>query len=304
MGFDESRRLAVRALPRDTRQLMVKQHFASANQNNTINSTSHHPSATHQHNSINSSGGVNAYYQNALLAISNTVGATRHQPTNEKTLPPEWYIKQMAEYLNRKSPSGGMYRFLTSLRVNITSQPISWVQEFLEQGGMHVYLTLFESHCTRSKKKDLDFVLEYEFLRCYKAIMNNKPGLQEIISLAPRSIEVIVKCSDSGNFFSRRLVPELLTVVCYTQPPIGHQLVMSAFESCRVGKNEMLFQSWIRSFQTVIEKKNKIGGGQSDGMVAGVGWVGDNRITDKDLLEFIVGVTTIDITNNLFRFQI
>lgn len=138
----------------------------------------------------------------------------------------------------------------------------------------------------------MDHKLELEFLRCFKALMNNKPGLQEIMSSSPRSIDVVVRCIESENFHSRRLVPELLTVVCYTDPPCGHRMVLESFENLRRSKSEddraLIFQSWMRSFQTAVDKKSRIGGGKSDGMIAGVGWIGDSKITDKELMDYLV----------------
>jgi hypothetical protein len=122
--------------------------------------------------------------------------------------------------------------------------------------------------------------------------MNNKPGLHEIMACAPQSIDTVVRCIESDNFHSKRLVPELLTVVCYTDPPRGHRSILASFESLRRqrsdGSKELLFQSWMRSFQAAVDKKSKIGGGKSDGMIAGVGWIGDSKITDKELMDYLV----------------
>lgn len=65
---------------------------------------------------------------------------------------------------------------LESLRVALTSNPLSWMKDFGED-GIHEIVTLLQS-CQRNRHFDK---IEYECIRCLKAIVNNTWGLNLIL---------------------------------------------------------------------------------------------------------------------------
>jgi hypothetical protein len=94
---------------------------------------------------------------------------------------------------------------------------------------------------------------------------------------------------ESNNFHVRKLACELLTVICYADTPRGHQRVVQAFETMKKAGTsiERLFQRWMMALDEAIECKEQIGGGRG-GLIAGVGWLGENRVTDKDVFDYLV----------------
>lgn len=137
-----------------------------------------------------------------------------------------------------------------------------------------------------------------------------QPGMDEILNRAPASINLLALCAVSHNVFARKLVFEMLTVLCYASGSgydqddtgslnssgraagdaagiDGHHLVVDAFNFVRDERGERVtYELWMEHLGAVINSKAKVGA--SGGLVAGVGWLGDNRVTDKDLTDYMV----------------
>lgn len=96
----------------------------------------------------------------------------------------------------------------------------------------------------------------------------------------------------SPHFFLKKVVLDLLTVICYTGGPdeqksMGHSLVIHSFKVFKQKHQEVrLFQSWMTQFREVVETKEKAGA--NGGLVAGVGWMGDHRVTEKELMDYMI----------------
>lgn len=138
MGFDEPRRLALRQLPKESKIVMLKQHHAKEGSAATSSMLTNSPSAT--------SG----------LAITNSGMVSNSLLGSADRSTPEYSAKQLMENLQRiKSPtfsSHALCKLLISLRINITSQPIGWIQEFIDIRGLATYLRLFEVYLQRQKR--------------------------------------------------------------------------------------------------------------------------------------------------------
>ncbi|CAG5082226.1 Similar to Diaph3: Protein diaphanous homolog 3 (Mus musculus) [Cotesia congregata] len=90
-----------------------------------------------------------------------------------------------------------IYSCIESLRIALTNNPLSWVQEFGTKGLKQVLATLNEcyrkypSPCTDNRYERI----QYECIRCLKAIMNNTVGIkemlahQEALTIVARSLE-------------------------------------------------------------------------------------------------------------------
>jgi cytokinesis protein len=150
-------------------------------------------------------------------------------------------------------------------------------------------------------RKPLDFTVELELIKCLKAFMNNKvrntlfmpiheqSGLKETLALGAKSIETMALCLVSENFFVRKIAQELITVISYSDAPRGHSAVLSALEKIKTLLSEPLIHTtWTAYLRACIDSKASIGGGSSGGIVAGVGWVGETKVTDKDIMDYLV----------------
>jgi hypothetical protein len=98
-------------------------------------------------------------------------------------------------------------------------------------------------------------------------------------------------CLVSENFSVRKIAQELLTVVCYNENQRGHKMVLRALDYIKMAlKENGRHQTWMEFLRAAIHSKESIGGGASGGIVAGVGWVGDSKVTDKDIMDYLVSI--------------
>ena len=83
---------------------------------------------------------------------------------------------------------------------------------------------------------------------------------------------------------------ELLTVLCYSSENRlleGHNMVLKALMRFRDIRSETrLHQTWMDFLSTVLDSKEKVGA--AGGLIAGVGWVGENRVVEKDVTDYLV----------------
>ncbi|XP_076178549.1 diaphanous related formin 1 [Ptiloglossa arizonensis] len=78
-----------------------------------------------------------------------------------------------------------IYSCVESLRIALTNNPLSWVQEFGTKGLKQVLATLNECYRNAFIYYDSDNRYEriqYECIRCLKAIMNNTVGIKEMLA--------------------------------------------------------------------------------------------------------------------------
>ncbi|CAK9831241.1 Protein diaphanous homolog 3 [Anthophora retusa] len=78
-----------------------------------------------------------------------------------------------------------IYNCIESLRIALTNNPLSWVQEFGTKGLKQVLATLNECYRNAFIYYDSDNRYEriqYECIRCLKAIMNNTVGIKEMLA--------------------------------------------------------------------------------------------------------------------------
>ncbi|XP_072751570.1 protein diaphanous isoform X2 [Anoplolepis gracilipes] len=84
-----------------------------------------------------------------------------------------------------------IYNCIESLRIALTNNPLSWVQEFGTKGLKQVLATLNECYRNDNRYERI----QYECIRCLKAIMNNTVGIKEMLdhhealTIVARSLE-------------------------------------------------------------------------------------------------------------------
>eukprot|EP01135_Chromosphaera_perkinsii_P005805 Nk52_evm5s366 gene=Nk52_evmTU5s366 len=146
-----------------------------------------------------------------------------------------------------------LLKALQSLKVHLSSYPISWVKSFISMNGLKSILCVLEdvvepfyvqskdvadnSKSAYSKKQLMIEYIHHECIKCLKAFMNNKFGLQEVMSLKlsgagakekfKSAVYILSKSLTWGSSRTMTEVLELMGAVCLV-PPDGHLLVLSA----------------------------------------------------------------------------
>lgn len=157
---------------------------------------------------------------------------------NSRFEKPQDYI----EYLRDKDHSPAkIHGCLESLRVALTSNPLSWMKEFGEDGINEVVIQLQSSKQNRYHDK-----IEYECVRCLKAIVNNTWGLNLI--LKPEShaaILLLAKCTDPKKPQTMCEAIKLLAGFCLISERNGYEKVLRAISMAHDGtfKNGTRFKS-------------------------------------------------------------
>ena len=103
-------------------------------------------------------------------------------------------------------------KVLESLRVSLTSNPVSWVQEF-GVGGLNGILRNL-TYCCDSKSERRS---TYECARCLKAFMNNKFGLMQMIG-HEEALTILSRTVDPSDPNTMLEAVRLLAAICIVPP--------------------------------------------------------------------------------------
>jgi cytokinesis protein len=127
--------------------------------------------------------------------------------------------------------------------------------------------------------------MELEIVKCLKTILNNRWGVQEAIK-NPHCISSLCFSITSPQLQTRKLVVEVLTFLCYCEPPMGHKLVLEALDQVmEYWRESARFDAWMRILENTIDGRGRFGtlvGMSEDLKKAGT--------QDEQLMEYVVCV--------------
>lgn len=113
------------------------------------------------------------------------------------------------------------------MRVALTSNPLSWMKEFGEDGINEVVTVL--QICKQNGDKKLFDKIEFECIRCLKAIVNNTWGLNLILTPdSHAAILLLAKCLDAKKPQSMCEAIRLLAGFCLISERNGYDKVLRA----------------------------------------------------------------------------
>ncbi|XP_032692890.1 protein diaphanous homolog 3 isoform X2 [Lontra canadensis] len=101
---------------------------------------------------------------------------------------------------------------LESLRVSLTSNPVSWVQSFGHE-GLGLLLDILERLITGKIQEKIVKKNQHKVIQCLKALMNTQYGLERIMS-EERSLSLLAKAIDPEHPSMMTDVVKLLSAVC------------------------------------------------------------------------------------------
>ncbi|XP_041359687.1 protein diaphanous homolog 2-like isoform X2 [Gigantopelta aegis] len=144
---------------------------------------------------------------------------------------PEAFVMELA---NADLKGDKRLRILESLRVSLTSNPVSWLQEFGERGLNGILRNL--TYCCDLKAERRS---TYECVRCLKAYMNNKFGLMQILN-HEEALTILSRTIDPADPPTMLEAVRLLAAVCLV-PPNGHDRVLEGITVCSEIRNQERF---------------------------------------------------------------
>ncbi|XP_049792914.1 protein diaphanous isoform X1 [Schistocerca nitens] len=144
------------------------------------------------------------------------------------------------------------YNCIESLRIALTNNPLSWVQEFGNEG-----LTLLLQNLNDCYRNDSRYDrIQYECIRCLKAIMNNTVGLKQVFT-HKEALAIIARSLDPRKPNVMLEAVKLLAAVCLV-PPNGHDKVIEAITMRGELEGNGRFQPIIQSMAAPNNEQLKV----------------------------------------------
>ncbi|XP_040509512.1 protein diaphanous homolog 3 isoform X3 [Gallus gallus] len=127
---------------------------------------------------------------------------------NSRKISPQEFIQE----LKSGSTDERLVTCLESLRVSLTSNPVSWVENFGRE-GLGLLLDVLErlvetKHQDKAVKRS-----QHKVIQCLRAFMNNKYGLERILG-EERSLLLLIKAIDPKQTSMMTDIVKLLSAMC------------------------------------------------------------------------------------------
>uniref|UniRef100_A0A8C5JCB8 Protein diaphanous homolog 2 n=1 Tax=Junco hyemalis TaxID=40217 RepID=A0A8C5JCB8_JUNHY len=101
---------------------------------------------------------------------------------------------------------------LESLRVSLTSNPVSWVNNFGHE-GLGLLLDALEKLLDKKQQESIDKKNQHKLIQCLKAFMNNKYGLQRILG-DERGLLLLSRAIDPKQPHMMTETVKILSAIC------------------------------------------------------------------------------------------
>ncbi|XP_056396531.1 protein diaphanous homolog 2 [Hyla sarda] len=101
---------------------------------------------------------------------------------------------------------------LESLRVSLTSNPVSWVNNFGHE-GLGLLLDVLEKLLDKKQQENIDKKNQHKLIQCLKAFMNNKYGLQRMLG-EERSLTLLARAIDPKQANMMTEILKILSAIC------------------------------------------------------------------------------------------
>ncbi|XP_046705110.1 protein diaphanous homolog 2 isoform X3 [Silurus meridionalis] len=138
---------------------------------------------------------------------SKVAGGLRNSK-HECTLSSQEYVHELRSGINEER----LFNCLESLRVSLTSNPVSWVNNFGHE-GLGLLLDVLEKLIDKKQQEVIDKKNQHKLIQCLKAFMNNKYGLQRILG-DERSLLLLARAIDPKQPNMMTEIVKILSAVC------------------------------------------------------------------------------------------
>uniref|UniRef100_A0A8C5FDG0 Diaphanous related formin 2 n=1 Tax=Gadus morhua TaxID=8049 RepID=A0A8C5FDG0_GADMO len=138
------------------------------------------------------------------------ISATSKSVSNahESTLSSQEYVHELRSGITEDK----LLNCLESLRVSLTSNPVSWVHNFGHE-GLGLLLEALEKLLDKKQQDNMDKRNQHKLIQCLKAFMNNKYGLQRILG-DERSLLLLARAIDPKQANMMTEIVKILSAVC------------------------------------------------------------------------------------------
>ncbi|KAK9518315.1 hypothetical protein VZT92_023625 [Zoarces viviparus] len=127
---------------------------------------------------------------------------------HECTLSSQEYVHELRSGITEEK----LLICLESLRVSLTSNPVSWVNNFGHE-GLGLLLDALEKLLDKRQQENIDKRNQHKLIQCLKAFMNNKYGLQRILG-DERSLLLLARAIDPKQTSMMTEIVKILSAFC------------------------------------------------------------------------------------------
>ncbi|XP_077956832.1 protein diaphanous homolog 2 isoform X10 [Gasterosteus aculeatus] len=127
---------------------------------------------------------------------------------HESTLSSQEYVHELRSGITEEK----LLNCLESLRVSLTSNPVSWVNNFGHE-GLGLLLDALEKLLDKKQQENIDKRNQHKLIQCLKAFMNNKYGLQRILG-DERSLLLLARAIDPKQTNMMTETVKILSAFC------------------------------------------------------------------------------------------
>ncbi|XP_057204917.1 protein diaphanous homolog 2 isoform X2 [Triplophysa rosa] len=127
---------------------------------------------------------------------------------HECTLSSQEYVHELRSGISEDK----LLNCLESLRVSLTSNPVSWVNNFGHE-GLGLLLDVLEKLLDKKQQENIDKRNQHKLIQCLKAFMNNKYGMQRILD-DERSLLLLARAIDPKQTSMMTEIVKILSAVC------------------------------------------------------------------------------------------
>ncbi|XP_069026633.1 protein diaphanous homolog 2 isoform X5 [Embiotoca jacksoni] len=138
---------------------------------------------------------------------SKVTGGLRNSK-HECTLSSQEYVHELRSGITEEK----LLNCLESLRVSLTSNPVSWVNNFGHE-GLGLLLDALEKLLDKKQQENIDKRNQHKLIQCLKAFMNNKYGLQRILG-DERSLLLLARAIDPKQTNLMTETVKILSAFC------------------------------------------------------------------------------------------
>ncbi|KAJ8707669.1 hypothetical protein PYW07_011346 [Mythimna separata] len=125
-------------------------------------------------------------------------------------------------YLNQPELSvGKLHGCLENLRISLTNNPLSWIEDFGTKGIESLLTTLNQCYTNDSRYDRV----QYECIRCLSAILNNTVGIRTMFECR-EALPVLARSLDARKPHCALEAAKVLAAICLI--PNGHEKVLEA----------------------------------------------------------------------------
>lgn len=122
-----------------------------------------------------------------------------------------------------------LFACLDSLKVSLTSNPVSWVQSFGHE-GLGLLLDTLERLLFKRHQEKVDKKSQHKVIQCLRAFMNNKYGLERILG-EEKSLSLLARAMDPSQPAMMTDVVKLLSAICIVGEENTLEKVLEAITS-------------------------------------------------------------------------